>query len=121
MPALPAFAQRSPFDIAEAETEIVGGTLVEYSGPKLALLEFARWSRLPVYSALVAALFLPRPSGWPPVLDGLAFWAAVLALVVWVSIVSALHARFRVDQAFRGCAVLLALALGALALAGAGL
>ena len=34
-----AFVQRVPFDISEAETELMEGPLMEYSGPKLALVQ----------------------------------------------------------------------------------
>ena len=41
-----AFVQRVPFDIAEAETELMEGPLMEYSGPKLALFKYAQMVRL---------------------------------------------------------------------------
>jgi len=55
--ALQAFVGRVPFDIAEAETEIMEGPLVEYSGPKLALFKYSQMVKLFVYCALFAALF----------------------------------------------------------------
>lgn len=118
--ALPAFAQRVPFDVAEAETEIMEGALVEYSGPKLALFKLSQMARLLVYAGLVVALFVPWDPDWPQPLAWLAFWLEVFVLVVFVSVVAATHARYRVDQAFRRFAALLVVALGALALAGLG-
>lgn len=118
--ALPAFAQRLPFDISEAETEIMEGPLVEYSGPKLALFKLAQMARLLVYAGLVVALFTPRASGWPQPVAWIAFWLQVFVLVVLVTLVAATHARYRLDQAFRRFAGLLAVALVALALAGLG-
>ena len=58
-----AFVQRVPFDISEAETEIMEGPLMEYSGPKLALFKYAQMARLVVHSALFVALFVPWGSG----------------------------------------------------------
>ena len=54
-----AFVQRVPFDISEAETEIMEGPLMEYSGPKLALFKYAQMAKLVIYSALFVALFVP--------------------------------------------------------------
>src|SRR5512136_2083254 len=54
-----AFVQRVPFDISEAETEIMEGPLMEYSGPKLALFKYAQMGKLVIYSGLFVDLFVP--------------------------------------------------------------
>jgi formate hydrogenlyase subunit 4 len=115
-----AFVQRMPFDIAEAETEIMEGPLVEYSGPKLALFKYAQMVRLVVHSGLFVALFVPWGSGLVFPLGWLLFWAKVLTLVLFVTAVAATHARYRIDQAIRCFAGLLAVAFVALALAAYG-
>ncbi|HEV2115447.1 MAG TPA: complex I subunit 1 family protein [Terriglobales bacterium] len=115
--SFPAFVQRVPFDVAEAETELMEGPLLEYSGPKLALFQYAHMARLIIYSALFAALFLPWgaqlrfPLGW------LLFWAKVFAMVLLVTVVAATHARYRIDQALRYFAGLLGASMVALVLA----
>jgi len=115
--AFQAFVQRVPFDISEAETELMEGPLVEYSGPKLALFKYAHMAKLIIYSALFASLFMPWgshlvfPIGW------LLFWTKVFGLVVLVSVVAATHARYRVDQAIRYFAGLLVAATAGLVLA----
>jgi formate hydrogenlyase subunit 4 len=115
-----AFVQRVPFDLSEAETELMEGPLMEYSGPKLALFKYAQMARLIIYSGLFVGLFVPWgaalafPYGW------VVFWAKVLGLVFLVTGVAATHARYRIDQALRLFALLFAVALGALALAGYG-
>jgi formate hydrogenlyase subunit 4 len=119
--AFQAFVKRVPFDIAEAETEIMEGPLVEYSGPKLALFRHAQMARLIVYSAIFLGLFVPWGSAWVFPLNLLAFWVKVLGLVVLVTLVAATHARYRIDQAIRYFAALLAVSLGALVLAACGL
>ena len=73
-----------------------------------------------VYSALFVALFVPWGSGWDFPLGWLLFWGKVLVMVLLVTAVAASHARYRIDQALRHFARLLALALGALVLAGYG-
>jgi len=115
-----AFVQRVPFDLPEAETELMEGPLMEYSGPKLALFKYAQMAKLVIYSALFSDLFLPWGASLPFPLGWLLFWAKVLGLVVMVTLVAATHARYRIDQALRIFAGLLAAALGALLLASYG-
>ena len=118
--ALQALVGRAPFDVAEAETELMEGPLVEYSGRKLALFKYAQMARLVVHAGIVVALFAPWGRGLPFLLGLALFWAQVLALVLLVTVVAATHARFRVDQAMRWYARLLAVALAAVALASYG-
>jgi formate hydrogenlyase subunit 4 len=115
-----AFVQRLPFDISEAETELMDGPLMEYSGPKLALFKWAQMAKLIVYSALFVALFVPWGSGLPLPLSWLLFWVKVFVLVLLVTLVAATHARYRIDQAIRFFAGLLAVSLVALILASYG-
>jgi formate hydrogenlyase subunit 4 len=115
-----AFVQRVPFDIAEAETELMEGPLMEYSGPKLALFKYAQMAKLIVYSALFVTLFVPWgselrfPVGW------LFFWLKLSGLVLLVTVVAATHARYRIDQALRFFAGLMGVAFVALILASYG-
>ncbi|MCX6898964.1 MAG: NADH-quinone oxidoreductase subunit H [Verrucomicrobia bacterium] len=115
-----AFVQRVPFDISEAETELMEGPLMEYSGPKLALFKYAQMAKLVIYSALFVTLFVPWGTGLMFPLGWLVFWAKVAGLVLLVTLVAATHARYRIDQAIRYFAVLLLVALVALVLASYG-
>jgi formate hydrogenlyase subunit 4 len=114
------FVQRVPFDIAEAETEIMEGPLLEYSGPKLALFRYAQMVKLVLFSGLFVAFFVPWgaglvfPAGW------LLFWIKVFVLVLLVTVIAATHARYRIDQAIRWFGSQLAVALFALLLASYG-
>ncbi len=47
-------------DVEEAETEIAGGPLAEYSGPNLAMFEMGRAIRLFVGASLIVNLFFPQ-------------------------------------------------------------
>src|SRR5208282_497101 len=115
-----AFVQRVPFDISEAETEIMEGPLMEYSGPKLAIFKYAQMVKLVVFSALFIGIFVPWgadlvfPFGW------LIFWVKVTVLVLMVTVLAATHARYRIDQAIRYFAALLVVGFVALILASNG-
>jgi NADH-quinone oxidoreductase subunit H len=88
-----------PFDISDAESEIVGGLTTEYSGKLLGILEVARVITIFTLLALFADLFLWLPS------TGIAAWLVFLSgLVITgvsVGVINALFARFRIDQAIR--------------------
>jgi|CZLA01.1.fsa_nt_gi formate hydrogenlyase subunit 4 len=115
-----AFVQRLPFDISEAETELMEGPLMEYSGPKLALFKYAQMAKLVMYSSLFVGLFLPWGSAFMFPFGWLLFWAKVLVLVLLVTLVAATHARYRIDQALRFFASLFVVAMVALVLASYG-
>ncbi len=99
--AFQALLGRLPFDVAEAETELMEGSLMEYSGPKLALFKFTQMAKLVVYGALVVSLFFPWGSGLPVPLNLVSLLAKLVLLVLVVTLVAATHARYRIDQAIR--------------------
>lgn len=95
--------ERIPFDIPEAETEIVAGWLTEFSGRKLALFRLTKDVELLYLSGLVVALFLGGPSG--PVMPGLEFilyplyfLLKTLFVLFLLTTLRALFARLRIDQ-----------------------
>jgi NADH-quinone oxidoreductase subunit H len=95
--------ERIPFDIPEAETEIVAGWQTEFSGRKLALIRLALDLELVLASGLVTALFLGGPTGPIPIIPGIAwFMIKTLVLVLIFSNLRALFARFRIDQMVSG-------------------
>jgi NADH-quinone oxidoreductase subunit H len=94
---LQAKLERVPFDIPEAETEVVGGPLTEYSGKKLALFRIQKDILMLVGSAFIAALFL---GGFPGGLLMGGFWLLIKTafIVFLLSVVRAGFARIRIDQ-----------------------
>jgi formate hydrogenlyase subunit 4 len=115
--AFQALVGRLPFDIAEAETELMEGSLMEYSGPKLALFKFTQMAKLVVYGALVVGLFFPWGSALPAPMNVLSLLVKLTLLVLVVTLVAATHARYRIDQAIRYYGGLLGASLVALVLA----
>ena len=82
-----------PFDIAEAETEIMSGLFVEYSGPPLAVIYLTRAMLLATLPLLLALTFVGRHAVWTPL-------AYVIFLVLYVLIRNT-NPRVRIDQAMR--------------------
>lgn len=91
-----------PFDIPEAETEIIEGPLLEYGGPLLALYQMGGALKTFVVLGLGVALFFPGliSDCWP--LNLLWFLAKCLGLMLLsLTLVKSATGRFRIDQAFR--------------------
>jgi len=112
-----AETNRAPFDLTEAEAELVAGYNVEYSAVGFALFFLAEYANMILMSTLTAILFL---GGWLAPLNILAFiggnwWLGLkIALVgfgfIWVR---ATLPRYRYDQLmFLGWKVFLPLSLG---------
>ncbi len=95
--AVQAKLERTPFDIPDAETEIVGGTFTEYSGKKLALFRLTFDIELVVASGLLAAVFL---GGFPggALLGFVHFVVKTLFVIFLLSLIRALTSRIRIDQ-----------------------
>ncbi len=115
--AFQAFVGRAPFDTTEAETEIMEGPLMEYSGPKLALFKYAHMLKMFVYAGLFTALFVPGLRSLTPVAGVGIFIACQFGLVLLATLLAATHARYRIDQAVRYYAILFGCAVVSLVVA----
>jgi len=104
-----AETNRTPFDLPEAEPELVGGYHTEYSSMKFALFFLAEYANMIIASTVIATLYL---GGWqvpylqamelPPmvtaIIQVLAFCAKVAFLVFFFIWVRWSLPRFRYDQ-----------------------
>jgi NADH-quinone oxidoreductase subunit H len=124
-----AEVNRTPFDLPEAEQEIVAGYLTEYSSIKWALFQMAEYVNMMTAAAVVSTLFL---GGWrgPGFVDafipGMSEWpfiwlilkmAIFMFLFIWLR---GTLPRFRYDQLMRfGWIYLFEIALAAALLTGA--
>ncbi len=95
--------ERVPFDIPEAETEIVGGTFTEYSGRLLAIFRLACGIEMIVGASLIVAVFLPFGLGLPAPLAFVLYVLKVLLIVALISLLRSLAARLRIDQMINFC------------------
>ena len=95
--------EKAPFDIPEAETEIVAGCFTEYSGRWFALLRMTLNIEMVAGASLLAAIFLPLGLGLSPWLGFIVFIAKVLFVVILISILRTIFARMRIDQMINFC------------------
>lgn len=100
--------ERVPFDIPEAETEIVAGAFTEYSGRLLAIFRLAVDIEMVVGASLLAAVFFPFWLGAPPLLGFVIYLLKVLFIVALISLVRSVLARLRLDQMIALCWKILA-------------
>ena len=87
--ALLAEGNRTPFDLPEAESEIVAGYNTEYSGMRFGYFFLAEWGNLWVMSAVLTTLFL---GGWQVPFVSMAkltAWEAAGYVPVWFYVASA--------------------------------
>ena len=99
IPCVQAKLQAVPFDVGEAETEIMGGALIEYSGPLLAVFKLTRAMMLfavPMFVVLVLWGGLGTNVG-----SGVWGFVKYLILVVVYVLVRNTNPRVRVEHAVR--------------------
>src|SRR6187397_899640 len=94
-----AAENRAPFDILEAESELVAGFRVEYSGMKFAIIQLAEYAHVLGTSFLGALLFLGAWAGPGPIWLG-PLWFLLKALFIFLLLtwVRWSFVRIRVDQ-----------------------
>jgi NADH-quinone oxidoreductase subunit H len=113
-----AEVNRPPFDLVEAEQELVGGFNTEYSGIRFAIFYLAEFMNAITFAAVITTLFLGGPNGpelfgpdiiWGPIW----FFAKVIALLFCFVWIRATLPRLRYDQLMDlGWKLLIPLSLG---------
>ena len=102
-----AETNRAPFDLPEAEAELVAGYNVEYSSITFALFFVGEYANMILMSAMTTVLFL---GGWLPLIDiapfnwipGVIWFGAKVAFCLFVFLwVRATFPRYRYDQLMR--------------------
>ncbi|NYT52449.1 MAG: NADH-quinone oxidoreductase subunit NuoH [Candidatus Vesicomyosocius endoextente] len=103
---------RAPFDVVEGESEIVGGTHVEYSGMTFAVFFLAEYSNMILMAVLSVIMFF---GGWHSPFEAIPYLESVFSWIpgmIWLLVkttffmflylwVRATFPRFRYDQIMR--------------------
>ena len=84
----------APFDIPEAEQEIIAGPAIEYSGLPLGIFKLTKWMMLFVVPSFLVAIFMPAVTVWGNLLR----YAAILVIII---LIKNTNPRVRIDQAVR--------------------
>ena len=127
-----AETNRTPFDLPECETELVGGHHTEYSSMKLGFYLFAEYINMFVSSAIMASLYfggynypfmhLISNPNIAALLGVAVFFTKILLFIFFFIWVRWTVPRFRYDQLMKlGWKVLIPLAIVNIALTGAGI
>ena len=98
MIAVSAALNRAPFDLLEADSELISGFHTEYSGMKWALIQLGEYAAIIGFSGIIATLFM---SGWkgPFILPGYLWFMLKIGFVISVFIwLRATLPRLRIDQ-----------------------
>ncbi|RNC68116.1 MAG: NADH-quinone oxidoreductase subunit NuoH [Desulfuromonadales bacterium] len=92
---------RTPFDLPEAETELVSGFCTEYSSMKYAMFFMAEYANMVTVCAVTTTLFL---GGWhgPGFLPGWVWFIAKVYFLIFTCMwIRATYPRYRYDQLMR--------------------
>jgi|SaaInlV_125m_DNA_1040241.scaffolds.fasta_scaffold01015_12 NADH-quinone oxidoreductase subunit H len=101
-----AETNRAPFDLPEAESELVSGYNVEYASMGFALFFLAEYSSMILMSALTTIIFI---GGWisvfpkPFILDSFVLSFKISIILFFFIWVRASFPRYRIDQLMRLC------------------
>jgi len=88
---------RTPFDLLEADSEIVAGYFIEYSGMKFAMFFLAEYINLFMVAGMITTLFLAGWQ-WPILPSWLWFLIKVIVVIFLMMWIRSTIPRFRIDQ-----------------------
>jgi len=110
-----------PFDIPEAETEIIAGPYTDYSGPPYALFKLMR-AMLLFVAPMTLVIFFCGAMNFDSILNGVLSVLKYVGLLVIIVVIRNTNPRLRIDQAMKFFwTIPLLLALGGIILALIGL
>jgi NADH-quinone oxidoreductase subunit H len=95
--------EKVPFDIPEAETEIVAGSFTEYSGRFLAWFRLSFDIEMITGASLLAAVFLPFGLGLGFAAGFALYLVKLFFLIALIALIRSLMARLRIDQMIGFC------------------
>jgi formate hydrogenlyase subunit 4 len=115
--ALQTQVGKLPFDIPEAEQEVMGGLFIEQSGPQYALLKWSMMAKQIIFVSLFCQIFIPWPMTGSLAYDVLIHLAKVLVVVLIICLIDVVNPRLRIDQAIKYYLILIFFSLGGIAFA----
>jgi len=115
--AIVAQLARLPFDMVEADQEIMEGPFIEMSGPKLALFKWMFYAKELVFASVFVTLFLPWPATPYYLLNLPLTLIKVLLVLAVVAVVHVVNPRLRIDQAVKYFGLIIFVAMIGLAFA----
>jgi NADH-quinone oxidoreductase subunit H len=87
-----------PFDAPEAETEIMGGAYIEYSGVALGLFKLTQWMMMYVVPLFLMILFIGAVN-WRQSWFNLLFAVLIyIGILLFITLIRSTNARLRIDQ-----------------------
>ena len=104
---IPSELSKVPFDAPEAETEIGGGIMAEYSGNNLSMFYIADAVKTVAFTALAVAIFFPYDlspvfgiTEWPALVVDMLFWLFKIEVLYFVSVtvIRVGAARLKIDK-----------------------
>jgi NADH-quinone oxidoreductase subunit H len=95
MIAITAELTRPPFDLTEADSELVGGFHTEYSSIRFGMFYLAEFMNTITMSAIVVTLFFGGPNGWIPNIPGATIYVPIIWFVVKVVAFCFIYVWFR--------------------------
>lgn len=98
---------RQPFDIVEAETEIMEGPFIEQSGPRLALFKWSFYIKSFIFASIFFSVFLPWPHFDVTYLNIISNLVKVFIFVLLVGVVDSVNPRLRIDQSIKYFAIVI--------------
>jgi formate hydrogenlyase subunit 4 len=119
--SLLAESGRVPFDVAEAESELSGGPLIEFSGPPLAFIKLSQSVRsIALYSIpkffIIGLIPLSIIGGGYSATVAIVYFASLLLCTLIISLAESLNARYRILEASKFYGIVLAISSLALIL-----
>ncbi len=115
--AIVAQLARLPFDIVEADQEIMEGPFIEQSGAKLALFKWSFYAKELIFASIFVSIFVPWPYKGNFIVDFIITLVKIVILLLIVGVVHVVNPRLRIDQAIRYFGILIFVSLIGLAFA----
>ena len=95
MIAITAELTRPPFDLTEADSELVGGFHTEYSSIRFGMFYLAEFMNTITMSAVVVTLYFGGPNGWIPNIPGATIYVPIIWFVIKVVAFCFIYVWFR--------------------------